>query len=92
MRETVKEGLSLVQQLAALPFKAARQAFKETSMSQRPLGGVVDESLSLGEGLARLPFKVAEALVEESAQARPGLEERVTALEQKVGMPEQQPQ
>lgn len=92
MRETVKEGLSLVQQLAALPFRAARQAFKETPVSQRPLGSVVDESLSLGEGLARLPFKLAEALVEESAQARPRLEERVAALEQRAGIAENQPQ
>ncbi|HYG56973.1 MAG TPA: hypothetical protein VD902_02750 [Symbiobacteriaceae bacterium] len=89
MQQVLKEGLSLAQQLAALPFKATRQAFRETTMSQRPLGEVVVESLNLGEGLAKLPWRLAEALVEESARLKPGpsLEQRVAALEERMRVP-----
>ena len=61
----MKEGLDLAQQLAALPFKAARQAFDSSNLGERPMADIIRESITLGEGLARLPFKVAGALLTE---------------------------
>lgn len=87
MRQAIREGLGLAEQLAGLPFKAARQAFAETPMSSRPLGDVVRESMEVGEGLARLPFKAAAALLAETAAPPgPSLEERVAELERRLGV------
>lgn len=91
MRQTIREGLSLAQQLAALPFRAARQAFRQTDMSQRPLGDVVQETLHLGEGLAQLPFKATSALLSEVAERGPSLADRVSALERRLGVDPPEP-
>gem|GEM_PF-5864740 len=75
-----------MQQLSALPFRVARKALQESTVSQRPLGGVLADSLAIGEGLARLPFKATSAVLDEMARMRPSLEQRVAALEQKAGI------
>lgn len=82
MRQTVKDGLNLAQELAALPFRAARQLLRETDINRRPLGEVVADSLRIGEELARLPFKATAAVMDEMAPSSPSLEQRVAALEQ----------
>lgn len=100
MLDVLREGLDLAQQLAALPFKAARHALRETSLSRRPLGEVVADSLMLGEGLAKLPFQATAALMAEMGRSGPSLEERVANLERRLGasaepsppMPEPPPQ
>lgn len=84
MNKVVREGLDLAQQIAALPFKAARQALQETTLRSQPLGDVIEESLTLGEGLAKLPFKAAAALAKNFSRPRPDLEERVARLEQQA--------
>jgi hypothetical protein len=61
----IKEGLDLAQQMASLPFKAVRQAFDSSDLSERPMAEIIRESITLGEGLARLPFKAAGALLAE---------------------------
>ena len=91
MRQTIKEGLDLAQELAALPFRAARQLFREGDVSRRPLGEVLMDSLRIGEDLARLPFKATAALVTEMTPAGPSLEERVAALERQVSPPAEPP-
>lgn len=88
MRQLVNEGLDLAQQMAALPFKAARQALRETELNSRPLGEVVEESLKLGEGVAKLPFKATAALLTELSLKMPNLEERVAHLERHLGLVE----
>ncbi|HWI65460.1 MAG TPA: hypothetical protein VNT75_26810 [Symbiobacteriaceae bacterium] len=85
MRQVIQDGLNLAEQLASLPFKAARQAFQGTDLTQRPLGDVVRESLQIGEGLARLPFKAAGALLTEKPDG-PSLEQRVAELEKRLGV------
>lgn len=86
VREAMEEGLNLAGQLAAFPWKAARQAFRESDWSRRPLGEVIQDSLNLGEELARLPFKAAGALLTEMSSRQPSLESRIAALEQRVGI------
>jgi hypothetical protein len=63
LRQTIKEGLGIAEQLAAFPFTAARQALTSSETDRGPWGDVVRDSLSIGEGLARLPFKVTVALL-----------------------------
>jgi hypothetical protein len=86
LQQTIREGLDLAQQLIALPFKAARQVFRETAFSHRPTGEVVTEALHLGEDLARLPLKAAAALAAELPRRRPDLEARVSKLEHQIGV------
>jgi hypothetical protein len=86
VRQAIQEGLGLLEQIAALPFKAARQAFRESDLSRRPLGEVVQDSLHLGEDLAKLPFKAVSAVMTEMAQKGPGLEQRVAELEKRLGI------
>ncbi len=64
------EGLDLAQQMAALPFKAVRQAFDSSDLGERPMAELIRESITLGEGLARLPFKAASALLVELQPTR----------------------
>jgi len=61
----MKEGLDLAQQMAALPFKAVRQAFDSSELGERPMADIIRESITLGEGLARLPFRAASAILAE---------------------------
>jgi hypothetical protein len=84
LRQTIKEGLTLAEQLAALPFTAARQAFQGSDLSERPWGEVVRESMSIGESLARLPFKATAALL--AGPDGPSLEQRVAELERRMGV------
>ncbi|HWI53880.1 MAG TPA: hypothetical protein VNT01_17210 [Symbiobacteriaceae bacterium] len=86
MRQAIQEGLNLAEQLAALPFKAARQAFEQSESNQRPWGELVRESMGIGEGLARLPFKATAVLLSEVARPGPSLEERVAELERRLGV------
>ncbi len=87
MNKVLGEGLDLAQQLAALPFKAARQLLEGSTLKNRAVGDVLSESLSLSEGFARLPFKAAAALLTELGEQKPNLEERVATLEQKAREP-----
>lgn len=84
MRQMIKEGLDLAEQLAALPFTTARQAFAASETGKGPWGEVVRDSLDIGEGLARLPFKATAALL--SGASSPSLEARVTELERRLGV------
>lgn len=84
MRQTLKEGLDLVQQLAALPFTAARQALASSETSKGPWGEVARDSLDIGERLARLPFKATAALLD--GPDSPSLEQRVAELERRMGV------
>jgi len=59
----VKEGLDLAQQMASLPFKAARQALDASDLKERSVADLIRESITLGEGLAQLPFKAAGVLL-----------------------------
>ncbi|HYF93228.1 MAG TPA: hypothetical protein VD969_13440 [Symbiobacteriaceae bacterium] len=86
MRQALKEGLGLAEQLAALPFKTAREVFRATALSHRPLGEVVVESIGIGEGLARLPFRAASAMLVQAAQSATSLEQRVAELERRAGI------
>lgn len=87
MRQAIQEGLNLAEQLAALPFKAARQVLQRTEISQRSVGDVLRESLQIGEGLARLPFKAAGAVITDMGQpGGPSLEQRVAELEKRMGV------
>lgn len=89
LRQMIKEGLGLAQQLAALPFKTAKLALQETTLKERPLGGVLEDSLELGEGLARLPFQATAAIMDEIADRRPAidtLEAKVAVLERRLGV------
>jgi hypothetical protein len=89
LRQMIKEGLSLAQQLAALPFKTARGALRETPLKERPLGDVLDDSFALGEGLARLPFRATAAIMDEIVERRPTidtLEAKVAELERRLGL------
>jgi hypothetical protein len=90
VRQTVKEGLNLAQELAALPFRAARQLLRDTDMKQRPLGEVVADSLRIGEDLVRIPFKATAAIMDEMAPGSPSLEQRVAALERQLAPQEPQ--
>jgi hypothetical protein len=63
LRQTIKEGLGIAEQLAAFPFTAARQALASSETDRGPWSEVVRDSLNIGEGLARLPFKVTVALL-----------------------------
>lgn len=91
MRSAIMEGLDLAQQLAAMPFKAARQVLRDTPAGRRPLGEVVQDSLLIGEDLARLPFKISQALIAETSGAAPSLEERVANLEKRLGVTQPAP-
>ncbi|MDF2627024.1 MAG: hypothetical protein K0R39_855 [Symbiobacteriaceae bacterium] len=86
MRQTIKEGLGLAEQLAVLPFTAARQAFVASEGGRGPWAEVVRETLDVGEGLARLPFKATTALLSGAGTGSPSLEERVAELERRMGM------
>lgn len=86
MKALLHEGLGLAQQMAALPFKAIRQALNETMPQERALNGVLKETLELGEGLARLPFKVAGAVLDEFSE-RASLQQRVADLESRLAQP-----
>lgn len=87
MQEAIREGLDLTQQLIALPFKVAREAFRQTALSRRPVGEIVTETLHLGEDVAKLPWKAAAALMVETSQRKPGLEARVAELERRLELP-----
>lgn len=88
MRSLLREGLDLAQQIAALPFRAAREALRDSRWTDQPLGEVVEDSLFLGEGLAKLPFKATLAAMDTLRQSRPDLEERVAELERRLGVTE----
>lgn len=83
MRQTIREGLGLAEQLAALPFKAMREALPER---ERPWGDLVRESITIGEGLTRLPFKAAAAVLSSADPTTSSLEQRVTELERRLGV------
>jgi hypothetical protein len=86
LQNSIREGLDLAQQLIALPFKAARQVFRDTAFSQRPTGEVVTEALHLGEDLVKLPLKAASALVADLPGRKPDLEARIAKLERTMGV------
>lgn len=84
MRQTIKEGLDLAQQLAALPFTAARQALTASETGRGRWGDVMRDTIDIGEGLARLPFKATAVFL--AGSDSPSLEERVAELERRLGV------
>lgn len=60
---------------------------RESPLSSRPMGAVIQDSLALGEGMAQLPFKAASALLSELSARKPDLEQRVASLERRLGVP-----